>query len=135
MRADFLSRQRAWEAAQAKNAPSEEEVYLEEEEGNEQLPEDMEFSNSQAQPEDEVEHFLRDEDQELEALLEFMPADAEDGMKDDGESLWSDDADYDELFEHMLSQQEQQQPQCQSLGAQSTGSGGMEDGGEEMDMS
>lgn len=136
MRADFLSRQRAWEAAQAKNAPSEDVVYYEDEDAEVEapLPEEMEMFTSQAVPEDEVEEFLRDEDQELEALLEFMPAgQEEEEMKDDGDSLWSDDVDYEALFEQVLSQEPQEQ--TGSIDQQLGGTAMVEDGGEEMDMS
>jgi hypothetical protein len=128
MRADFLSRQKAWEAAQARNAP------VEEEEEELELPEDSQMSFS-TQPEDEVEEFLRDEDQELEALLELMPEE-EDGMRDDGESLWSDDVDYEALFEQVLSQEEAGGQQGGGLEQRLDGNGAAEDaGGEEMDMS
>lgn len=137
MRADFLSRQRAWEAAQARNAPPEDVVYYEDEDTEEeaQLPEAMEFATSQAVPQDEVDEFLRDEDQELEALLEFMPAESqeEDGMRDDGDSLWSDDVDYEALFEQVLSQESE--GQIGSIDQQLGGPQVAEDAGEEMDMS
>lgn len=70
----------------------------------------------------EVEEFLREEGKELEALLEHLPMtrqeyddndDDDDAMNQeeanefDETSLWSDDADYDALFEEVLSQQEQ----------------------------
>ncbi|CZT20232.1 uncharacterized protein RCC_06089 [Ramularia collo-cygni] len=136
MRADFLSRQRAWEAAQARNAPAEDVVHYEDElEEGGRVSEAMEINTSQVAPEDEVDDFLRDEDQELEALLEFMPAGGErdDGMKDDGDSLWSDDADYEALFEQVLSQE--QEGQIGSLDQQLSANDVMDSVGEEMDMS
>lgn len=131
MRHDFLTRQRAWEAAQARNAPSSsEDVYYDDEE-EARLPEAMELSSTQPPaPEDEVEDFLRDEDQELEALLEFMPEDGD--MRDDGESFWSDDVDYEALFEQVLSQEEGHREQRGSLEERLQGNN---DVGEEMDMS
>lgn len=131
MRADFLSRQRAWEAAQARNAPPSSDTIFNDEEEESDLPNGTPMDiSSQAPPlpEEEVEEFLREEDQELEALLEFMPQEEDDeGMRDDGESLWSEgDVDYEALFEQVLSQGQQR-------GQQEAQNGG--DGGEEMDMS
>ncbi|KJX92803.1 hypothetical protein TI39_contig5824g00019 [Zymoseptoria brevis] len=69
----------------------------------------------QPQPsdQDEIERLLRDEDEELEMLLSYMPTegDAQSQHKggDDGDSLWSEDADYDALFSEVLNQEAQMQ--------------------------
>ncbi|KAM3420816.1 hypothetical protein BST61_g4060 [Cercospora zeina] len=135
MRLDFLSRQRAWEADRAREAEKamwvSDDVILEEEEeagyavdgdDESELPVTSQMgtvwgSSGVGEEEEEVEEFVRDEGRELEALLEFMPRDvAGDVMQEDGgdeTSLWSDDADYDELFEEVLLSEQQQQQQQQ----------------------
>ncbi|CAK1362572.1 hypothetical protein CB0940_05217 [Cercospora beticola] len=159
MRLDFLSRQRAWEADRAREAEKaawgegileEEEEAYEDEEYDLPVTSQMGASawgSSGIGEEDEVEEFVRDEGRELEALLEIMPRD-DDAMEEDGggdeTSLWSDDADYDELFEEMLLSQQNQE----GMGHNVTGSAMLSsqampdmqqqqhDGGEdEMDMS
>ncbi|PPJ60419.1 hypothetical protein CBER1_11483 [Cercospora berteroae] len=123
MRLDFLSRQRAWEADRAREAEKaawDEGILEEEEEGYEDEEYDLPvtsqmgasvWASSGIGEEEEVEEFVRDEGRELEALLEIMPRD-DDAMEEDGggdeTSLWSDDADYDELFEEMLLSQQNQ---------------------------
>lgn len=141
MRLDFMQRQRAWEADRAREAefvPSQELIEEEEEEhqGEYELP-GMQVKGTKGEigGEDEVEEFLRDEEGEIEALLEFMPPQGEglDEEMEDETSLWSDDADYDALFEQVLSQQEQQQqPMCQGMDMQIHNEPQQ---GEEMDMS
>ncbi|EGP82945.1 uncharacterized protein MYCGRDRAFT_97103 [Zymoseptoria tritici IPO323] len=68
--------------------------------------------------EDEIDRLIRDEDEELEMLLSYMPTDQGDDYGtatghqqagDDGDSLWSDDADYDALFSEVLNQEAQMQ--------------------------
>ncbi|KAF2210042.1 hypothetical protein CERZMDRAFT_86366 [Cercospora zeae-maydis SCOH1-5] len=128
MRLDFLSRQRAWEADRAREAKkamwvSDDVIIEDEEEGyaddeqyelpvTSQMGTAWRSSGIREEGEDEVEEFVRDEGRELEALLEFMPRDGDaDEMEEDGvdeTSLWSDDADYDELFEEVLLGQGQQ---------------------------
>ena len=137
MRLDFYQRQRQWEAEQALSAPAlpfdtPDEVG-EDEEANE-LPEAsasragraMQISapSTQAQQpmlEDEVDDVLAREDEELAALLEFMP-------KEDrrSEHLWSDDEDYDALFFELV-EKESAMASEQDAGAP--------DQGEAMDMS
>lgn len=132
MRLDFMRRQRAWEAEREALAASQ---VVEEEEA-----EDLPMASSMPMGgEDEVEEFLRDEDKELEALLEYMPH-ADEAMNGDDDdfdetSLWSDDADYDALFSEVLSQQQEETAAVQSSQIMpSTQS--LENGGDdEMDMS
>lgn len=100
----------------------------------------------------EVEEFLREEGKELEALLEHLPPtgeaygdddamNQEEGNEFDETSLWSDDADYDALFEEVLSQQEQAggnaavAAAAQSSQVISDAQHGLVGGDDEMDMS
>jgi hypothetical protein len=129
MRLEFVRRRREYEDELARNAPS---PSAEEEEA--ELPgwgSQMDVS-SQAIPEEEVvEEFVRDEEQEMRALLEYMPDEEMRTQWSDGsENLWSDDADYDALFSEVLLSQENVSPSQQQQ--QQSGGGG---GGEEMDMS
>lgn len=100
----------------------------------------------------EVEEYLREEGKELEALLEHLPPtgeaygdddamNQEEGNEFDETSLWSDDADYDALFEEVLSQQEQAggnagvAAAAQSSQVISDAQHGLVGGDDEMDMS
>lgn len=157
MRLDFLSRQRAWEADRAREAEKAawNEGILEEEEAYEDEEYDLPvtsqmgasaWGSSGIGEEEEVEEFVRDEGRELEALLEIMPRDG-DAMEEDAggdeTSLWSDDADYDELFEEMLLSQRNQGDMGQNVtGSAMSLSQAMPDvqqqqhgGDDEMDMS
>ena len=53
----------------------------------------------------EVEEFVKDEQAELEAMLENMPQQQDQG-EDSG--MWSDGADYDELFDEVMASQQGQ---------------------------
>ncbi|KXT18302.1 hypothetical protein AC579_2883 [Pseudocercospora musae] len=99
MRLDFMQRQRAWEAEREREAASSQN--LPEEEDEDDLPgwEDMHALK------DEVEGFVEDEEAELEAILENMPQHQDQG-EDNG--LWSDGADYDELFDEVMASQQGQ---------------------------
>jgi hypothetical protein len=146
---DWMQRQRAWEEAQARSAASQvlEEPAFEEEdemdEGEYHIPDTMDlpsfssggFSSqmqmsSQRPPvstappplndEEEIDRLLRDEDEELEMLLSYMPSNGagidtgETRRRHEGEdndSLWSDDADYDALFSEVILNQEAQMQQ------------------------
>ena len=74
---DYIQRQKQWEAA-----PSTQLLPL---------------------PEDEVDEVLQREDEELEALLSYMPTDRDTAESDrQSEHLWSDDDDYDALFSEFM---------------------------------
>ncbi|KXT07046.1 hypothetical protein AC578_7177 [Pseudocercospora eumusae] len=96
MRLDFMQRQRAWEAEREKEAASSQN--LPEEEDEDELP-----GWDNVQPKEEVEEFVRDEEAELEAMLENMPQ-PQDRGEDSG--MWSDGADYDELFDEIMTSQQ-----------------------------
>lgn len=117
MRLDFMQRQRAWEAERAREAPlipsdppePEEE---EEEEKKFGLPTSsnaMQISQTSEPPqEDEANEIAQQEQQELEALLEYMPGehlgrDPTERNETHHEHLWSDDDDeYDTLFSELV---------------------------------
>ncbi|KAF7193537.1 hypothetical protein HII31_05112 [Pseudocercospora fuligena] len=95
MRLDFMQRQRAWEAEREREANLVASSQKEEDEDEHELP-------SWDAPEDEVEEFVKDEQAELEAMLENMPQQQDQG-EDSG--MWSDGADYDELFDEVMASQ------------------------------
>ncbi|EME38523.1 hypothetical protein DOTSEDRAFT_75896 [Dothistroma septosporum NZE10] len=105
MRLDFVQKRRAYEAELARHAPREEE--------EEELPSwsqegsQMMMSSQVVPEEEEVEDFVRGEEGELEALLEFMTESNGEGEveMEEQQELWSDDADYDALFEEVLSKE------------------------------
>ena len=104
MRLDFVQRQRAWEAEQARDAPQIPSGPVEEEDEDVyELPSSSSnaMQISSQQPDDQVDAVLQREEEELEALLEFMP-----GQEGDthSEHLWSDDDDYDALFSQFMEQ-------------------------------
>jgi hypothetical protein len=115
MRLDFYQRQRQWEAEQALSAPALpfDGPEAEDEEVGELPASSSSWAGSamqisapstqvqQPRLEDEVDDVLAREDEELAALLEFMPDDVreEDGRS---EHLWSDDEDYDALFSELM---------------------------------
>lgn len=146
MRLDFMQRQRAWEAEQARHAPLVPSDPLDPEDDEEEkldslyaLPSSsnaMQISTQQMPPEDEegeVDEVAQREARELEALLEFMPVDADGDGEMEGtraQNLWSDDDDvYDELFSELM-----KQDQSGAMVSASQGIGGQQDG-EAMDMS
>ena len=104
MRLDFVQRQKAWEAEQARDAPQIPSGPIEEEDEDVY---DLPSSSSNAmqissqQPDDQVDEVLQREEEELEALLEFMPGQEGDAHS---EHLWSDDDDYDALFSQFMEQ-------------------------------
>lgn len=130
-RLEFVRKQREEREELATNAPS---PSAEEEEEEYELPGWGSQSMDVVPDEDAVDEFVRDEEAEMQALLEYMPE--EDGaMETPGsegegsENLWSDDADYDALFSELLLSQENVPPsQIQTMQQGN-------DGGEEMDMS
>lgn len=156
MRLDFMQRQKAWEAEQARYAPF---IPSEPSEDDADDANDAEYdlptSSSNAmqlsQPatqlpqmvEEEVDEVAQMEDRELEALLEYMPT-VEDVVQDQGQgqeapsqNLWSDDDDYEELFEEFMEQDgvctAAAGPSGEGQGEQGTHE--QADGGEVMDMS
>ncbi|WPG98271.1 pentatricopeptide repeat-containing protein, chloroplastic [Acrodontium crateriforme] len=115
MRLDFVRQQRQWEAERARDAPWMAAYGPDEDENEEDLPTSsgaMQLSrlNSQtplAEEEEEVEEVVQMEDQELEALLSFMPANGDEEMNDQelrSDHVWSDDDDYDDLFSEFMDQ-------------------------------
>lgn len=108
MRLDFVQRQRQWEAELARQAPSlpAERVEDAEDEDESELPtlsDAMQMSSSAPMPDEEVDQLLQRENEELEALLAYMPNHErvqEAAYNNDARSehFWSDDDDYDALF-------------------------------------
>lgn len=131
MRMDFMQRQRAWEAERRREAD-----ILSSQQGLDQVVEeeddlDLPGWSGDANEEVGVEEFLRDEQAELEQLLEYMPDDKQQNAGEDG--MWSDDADYDELFEEVLASQKTQDvvsTDAHHYGGEFDGAGS-----DEMDMS
>lgn len=113
MRLDFVRQQRQWEAEQARDAPWMSAYGPEEDENEEDLSTSssaMQFSQFGSQmplAEEEVEEVVQMEDQELEALLSFMPVNGDEEMNDHephSDHAWSDDDDYDALFSEFMDQ-------------------------------
>ena len=146
MRLDFCQRQKQWEAEQASLAPTlpfEADDDLDEKEDMNELPVSswtgsaMQISQQLrfSQPEEDVDDVLAMEDEELAALLEYMPNDAvsngEGGVEGDARSehLWSDDEDYDALFSELMEQENTMSVARQSAQVPE------QDHGEAMDMS
>lgn len=108
MRLDYMQRQRQWEAELAREAPQIPSDPPEEAEEEDSDQFDLPRSSGNAmqissQPKDEVDDVLQKENEELEALLKFMPdADEDDGRQ--SQNLWSDDDDYDALFSEFMEQ-------------------------------
>ncbi|KAI6821624.1 hypothetical protein KC332_g10105 [Hortaea werneckii] len=114
MRLDFMQRQRAWEAEQAREAPliPSDPPEPEEEEADFELPTSsnaMQISQTSEPPrEDEADEIAQQEEQELEALLEYMPGQhpvqtfSSERNETHPEHLWSDDDDYDALFSELV---------------------------------
>ena len=124
MRLDYFQRKKQWEAEQARAAPDVPSDPLEEEEDEElyDLPTSsgnaMQISapsTQQPRLDDEVDEVLQREDEELEALLEYMPGQDDVGLGGTGrdEHLWSDDDDYDALFSEFMQQDGMQVQQQQ----------------------
>lgn len=127
-RLDFYQRLRAWEAETLRSAPALAYEMPEDEEGEEEedvLPVSswagsaMQVSQPLpplSQPEeDEVDALLAREDEELAALLEFLPR--EDGMGEvepGSEHAWSDGEDYDALFSELMERENGGDPGQQS---------------------
>ncbi|KAI7186057.1 hypothetical protein KC363_g6791 [Hortaea werneckii] len=112
MRLDFMQRQRAWEAELAREAPtiSSDPPEPEEEEEGFELPTSsnaMQISQTSEPPrEDEADEIAQQEEEELEALLEYMPGQHPGQIPSQRnethyEHLWSDDDDYDALFSEL----------------------------------
>lgn len=143
MRLDFMRRQRAWEAEQARDAPFDEPSEQDDDGGiAEGLPNSsdvMHFSQSSTQVpvprqrDDEADELAQLEDQELEALLEYMPIDDDnddDVQRGSGQNLWSDDDDYEELFSELM-----ERDQAQKAGPSGEQEAQQDAQGEAMDMS
>jgi hypothetical protein len=156
MRLEYMRRQKAWEAELASQAPliPSDPIEPEDEDvggqvatqGWAELPGSSENAMQISVPptqqplaEDEVDEVLQREDEELEALLSYMPTDGgvvADLNQDDeqrSEHLWSDNDDYDALFSEFMEQDamasQQVQGQDNEVPVASQG------GGEAMDMS
>lgn len=138
MRLDFVQRQKQWEAEQARSAPllPSDPIEEEDEPGNF----DFDFTSSgnamqvSTQPEQEAEDFAQRENEELEALLSFLPGEQDSapktGMQGNEEQMsehfGSDDDDYDALFSDFINEDAHAGPEN---GGQANGEG------DEMDMS
>lgn len=124
MRLDFVQRQKQWEAEQARTAPLLPSDGPEEEEEEDLSPmifsgnatqTSMSFSQWQATPE-EADEIAQMEDEELEALLSFLPGEEsaqpqqhnyqptqdQQGNEHMSEHFGSDDDDYDSLFSDFI---------------------------------
>jgi hypothetical protein len=137
MRLDFMQRQKRWEAQLAREAPPlASDPIVEEDEDDTDLPTSSSAMQiSSQQPEDEVDEVLQREDQELEALLEYMP-DNEKKQDDTPSSgnLWSDDDDYDALFSEVM-EQEQEMGWASGKTTQAQQTAHMRQQDDEMDLS
>lgn len=116
MRLDFMQRQRAWEAALARDAPLIPSDPPEEDDEELQGWEQMVMSSGNAMqmssqamvppsPGEEVDEVLQHENEELEALLSYLPTQEDEGTTHEGhvESVWSDsEEDYDALFSEFM---------------------------------
>ena len=108
MRLDYMQRQKQWEAELARDAPQTPSDPPDEEEGFELPTSSNAMQISQPLPEDEVDDVLQWENQELEALLSYMPQESEpeDANSQPEQNLWSDDDDYDALFSEFMEEDE-----------------------------
>ena len=121
-RLEFYRLQRAWEAQQAQAAPTGlwDAAAEEEAEEDAELPQSSWAGSAMQvsqQPEDEVDEVLAREDEEVAALLEFMPDGEQMDRREADESsehVWSDDEDYDALFSELMAQEQTQQQQQQT---------------------
>jgi hypothetical protein len=157
MRLDFVQRQKQWEAEQARSAPLLPSDAPEEEEEEDlshmiysgsATQSSMQFSQWQATPE-EADEIAQMEDEELEALLSFLPGEEsalpqrhsyeplqhqDQGQGQQGNELMSDhfgsdDDDYDSLFSDFIN------AEAHGNGKESTGPHASEPSGDAMDMS
>lgn len=120
MRDEFVREQRRWQAEQAQSAPRfeltddyDDDAAEMAEDFDLNFDDDMDMVDSSLPAryeEDEVEMFLRDEDAELEALLESIPMETSEEPPGyaDSEHFGSDMDDYDGIFAEYLSQTENQ---------------------------
>ncbi|KAK5171067.1 uncharacterized protein LTR77_004211 [Saxophila tyrrhenica] len=147
MRLEFVRRQRAWEEELARQAPmldaeptdgdSEGSLWRWDAPGSSAEGMGMGMGmSSQPWAEEEVEEVLGWEEREMEALIEYapLPTSGEEGRGGGGDA-WSDDGDYDALFEEIMGQdggmgEVRQQNNTVEGGNQATGGAG-----EAMDMS
>lgn len=157
MRLEYVRRQKEWEAELASQAPlmsfdpveaEDEDDFLQMQmEGWAELPassaDAMQISASGTQQpwvEEEVDEVLLREDQELEALLSYMPAgtdavaQADEREDQRSEHLWSDDDDYDTLFSEYMEQDAMASQQGQAQGQEALLRVASQNG-EAMDMS
>jgi hypothetical protein len=157
MRLDFVQRQKQWEAEQARSAPLLPSDAPEDEDeedlshmvfSGDATQTSMSFSQWQATPE-EADEIAQMEDEELEALLSFLPGEGNDlpqqhnnqPIQDQGQGqdqqgnepmsdhFGSDDDDYDSLFSDFINAEAHGQAE-QSSGSQADASSG-----DAMDMS
>jgi hypothetical protein len=156
MRLDFVQRQKQWEAEQARSAPLLPSDAPEEEDeedlshmifSGDATQNSMSFSQWQATPE-EADEIAQMEDEELEALLSFLPGEGNDlpqysyqPIQDQGQAqdqqenepmsdhFGSDDDDYDSLFSDFINAAAH--GQCE----QSSGPQADTSNGDAMDMS
>lgn len=112
LRSDWLAWHKRFEAEMESSAPPAlEEEAQEDEDGqgdeNQDLPMWSQGSangmrlSGQVVDEEQVDEVAGWEERELEALLEFMP-EGHDEQQERDPSLWSDDADYDALFDEVM---------------------------------
>jgi len=139
MRLDFMQRQRAWEAERAREAPrlpsdppeeeyedSEHDYELSTLSGTMQSSAQMTLSQPVFAPEEVVDEVAQREDEELEALLSYMPGEEGDGKvptTSGSDHLWSDDGDdddYDALFSELMDCDGEQKQQSTSSRQQTT---------------
>ncbi|KAF2161608.1 hypothetical protein M409DRAFT_28002 [Zasmidium cellare ATCC 36951] len=125
MRLEFVRRRREYEEELKRDAPT---PSAEEEDA--ELPG---WGDMDVAPEVEVEEFVKGEEEEMRALLENFPDEMMGMEEGDGDgtegNLWSDDAEYDDLFREVLRSEEEE------MLSAAGGHGGQGGGGEEMDMS
>ncbi|KAK4541240.1 hypothetical protein LTR36_008156 [Oleoguttula mirabilis] len=119
MRLDFMQRQRQWEAEQAREAPPLPAETIDEEEDDIDDTNDLpSWDNAmqvsappsqqqQSMPDDELDEVLQRENEELEALLSYMPGEQQENVANNdkrSDHMWSDDDDYDALFSEFVQQ-------------------------------
>lgn len=126
-RLDFLQRQHAWEKEQLRAAPSITQSELDEEDDVYDLP----VGSTNADSEEELDKVLKRENEEVEALLEYMPVpgppEQPEMVRQQEVNLWSDDDDYDALFSDLMNDRREEDVNLQQ--------GQDADGDDTMDLS
>ena len=158
MRLDFVQRQKQWEAEQARSAPLLPSDAPEEEDeedlshmifGGNATQDSMSFSQWQATPE-EADEIAQMEDEELEALLSFLPGEGDElpgqhnyqqsiqnqgqgqdqqGNEPMSDHFGSDDDDYDSLFSDFIN------AEAHGMAEENNGPQAYASSGDAMDMS